>query len=63
MTAPKKTGRTSVICVSQVACDGDPVYAQYADCHRCRQKLAKRNRPPKALKGERLLEYQQQAGK
>lgn len=40
------------ICKLQIACDGSVVKAGSTTCYRCREKQAKKNRPPPPLRGE-----------
>lgn len=39
------------LCSVQVACDGAVIKQGASACHRCREKLAKKNKAPPALKG------------
>lgn len=46
----------SQVCESQVACDGSLVVRRKSAtiCLACEQRLARKNRPPKPLKGAKL---------
>ncbi len=61
MTPPKKVGKKSKVCASQVACDGTFVsHASGFDaCRACRDRLAQRAKPPKPLRGQRCIETYQ----
>lgn len=58
MTAPKKTGPRSKVCVSQVACDGTYVshVSGFDSCRPCRDQLAQRAKPPKPLRGQHCID-------
>ena len=61
MTAPKKLGIRSRVCISQIACEGTYVNqsSKYVDCFKCREKKAQREKPPKQLRGQRCIDTYQ----
>lgn len=40
------------VCASQIACDGARIRTGNTICYKCRDKMAKRNKPPPPLRGE-----------